>query len=52
MIIETRLKIRDTKIVWIAVRMLVTGVLYAIAYVIPSFNAFLNIIGMVFGTFL
>ena len=52
MILETRLKIRDTKLLWIFVRMLVTGILYVIAYVIPSFNTFLNLIGMIFGTFL
>ncbi|CAD8067910.1 unnamed protein product [Paramecium primaurelia] len=51
-IIENRLKIRDTKIIWIVERLIVTTILYVIAYVIPSFNTFLNLIGMVFGTFL
>ena len=51
-ILENRLKITNTKIIWIAERMIVTTILYFIAYTIPSFNTFLNLVGMIFGTFL
>ena len=33
-------------------RLIITVILYVIAYVIPSFTTFINILGMVFGTFL
>ena len=45
-ILEKRFGNKESKYSWISIRLLVTMMLYFIAYFVPNFSTFLNLIGI------